>query len=102
MNKDHNYFELRRKIDNLVYKFDKTSFNENEYGYKRRDQDFWIRWSEKFGWIQCDSEMENIYGRPWNISPEDQADYPPAGEWVSKKESKSYVYGLVYPNNQGK
>ena len=102
MNTGHNYFELQRRIDDLVYEFDKTLFSDNEYGYKRRDQDFWIRWSDKFGWIQCDDKTENIYGRSWNVSPQDQTNYPPPGEWISKKESKSYVYDLVYPNHEDK
>ena len=35
-------------------------------------------------------------GRPWEVPPKMQADFPPEGDWVSRKGPKSYVYSLVY------
>jgi hypothetical protein len=36
-------------------------------------------------------------GRPWHVPPQDQSpEFPPEGDWVSKKGSKSYVYSLVH------
>jgi len=35
-------------------------------------------------------------GRPWDTLPHQQGNYPPEGDWISRKGSKSYVYTLVY------
>ncbi len=94
------YFELRRRIDDLVYEFDRTERDDGKFGYKRRDKDLWINWHPDFGWAAWDGESRVISGKSWYTLPKDQSDFPPEGVWVSMKLEKSYVYDLVYPNNQ--
>ena len=96
--KSRRFFELRRRLDGLVYEFDLTPRNDGGTGYKRRDQDLWINRHGKYGWIAWDGVSETIHGRPWYSLPEDQLDFPPEGVWVSMKNEKSYVYDLVYSN----
>src|SRR5689334_22371098 len=95
--KTHEHFELRRSSDDLVYHFDRQLRSDKRIGYKRRDLTLWIVFLPEFGWVAMDEETKAITGRPWNISLKDQTqDYPPEGEWVSKKGIKSYVYQLKY------
>ena len=100
MYESHEYFELRRRIDNLVYEFDQKQRPDGSIGYKRRDKDLWVNHHEEFGWIAWDGESEEVNGKPWYTLPKDQSSFPPEGIWVSMKNEKSYVYDLVYPNNQ--
>jgi hypothetical protein len=100
MTSNRNYFELRRRIDDLIYEFDRMDLGNGQYGYKRRDKDLWIKWHADFGWAAWDGESDIIGGRSWYILPKDQLDYPPEGVWVSMKGEKSYVYDLVYSNNK--
>ena len=100
MDRNRDYFELRRQIDELVYKFDRTKRPDGRFGYKRRDQDLWINWHEEFGWAAWDGASEIIGGRSWYTLPKNQEDFPPEGVWVSMKNKKSYVYDLVYPKCQ--
>ena len=90
------YFELQRQIDSFVYQFDRVILDDGKYGYKRRDADLWILNDGKKGWIAVDPVTGDVAGRPWSVLPEDQNDYPPEGEWVSKKGIKSYVYKLIH------
>lgn len=90
------YFELQRQVDELVYQFDRMKRDDGTYGYKRRDADLWILKEGRNGWIAVDPVTGDVAGRPWSVLPEDQLDYPPEGEWVSKKGVKSYVYLLVH------
>jgi hypothetical protein len=91
----YEHFELLRQSDDLVYQFDRQKRSDGSYGYKRRDLDIWIIQSPQYGWIAISPEDE-INGIPWGILPEEQQDFPPECDWVSKKGSKSYVYSLVY------
>ncbi len=94
---DHKYFELHRQSDDLIYQFDRKPTFEGKIGYQRRDQDLWITYRPEWGWVAYDEESRSITGRPWNVLPKDQtSDHPPEGEWVSKKNGKSYVYLLKY------
>lgn len=93
-------FELRRLSDDLVYTFDRMVRADGTVGYKRRDGDYWIIPSDDFGWIAVGDTPGEIAGRSWTVLPQDQGDHPPAGEWVSKKGTKSYVYHLVYPGRE--
>ena len=96
LNNDHKTFELRRlNGDDITYMFDRKRSPEGTNGYKRRDQDYWIVFKPKWGWVAW-SDSYGITGRPWYVAPEEQADFPPEGEWVSKKGPKSYVYQLTY------
>jgi len=85
------YFELHRQTDDLVYQFDRVLVENGSYGYKRRDADLWILNETGKGWIAVDPVTGDVAGRPWYVQPEDQANCPPEGEWVSKKGNKSYV-----------
>lgn len=100
MEQSHKYFELRRRIDDLVYEFDLTQRPNGSIGYKRRDKDLWINWHEELGWVAWDGESEVVYGKPWDTLAKDQSNFPPEGAWVSMKNEKSYVYDLIYPNNK--
>jgi len=94
MNKDR--FQLKRRSDDLVYTFHRKQLPGGRIGYRREDADLWIRFRPGFGWGIWDDEGA-LLGRPWNVpSPDQDADHPPEGEWVSKKSSKSYVYELAY------
>lgn len=87
-----NTFELRRRCDDLVYRFDRVE----PKGFKRSDGEHWIIKHDQFGWIAWDEATQSVMGRPWNTRAHDQGDTPPEGEWVSKKGDKSYVYDLVH------
>lgn len=93
---DHNYFELRRLSDDTIYSFTRLRLPDGSFGYKRKDKDLWIIRDAALGWIALHPESDEITGKPWNVLPHEQGDYPPEGEWVSKKGVKSYVYKLVY------
>ena len=97
MTKCYKYFELHRLIDDLVYQFDLKERPDGKTGYCRRDRDLWITYNDPFGWVAYDEQTESVTGRPWNVMPQDQdSNFPPEGEWVSKKGEKSYVYELKY------
>lgn len=93
---NHDYFELHRQSDDLVYQFDRMVRADGQIGYKRRDKDLWIVHMPRLGWVAYDEKSELAQGRPWDVLPEDQGDHPPPGDWVSKKGAKLYVYELVY------
>jgi hypothetical protein len=96
----YEYFELQRQSDDLIYQFDRCMTQNGKIAYQRRDQDLWITYHGiNLGWIAYDEESKEIRGRPWSVLPKDQdPDHPPEGEWVSKKNEKSYVYILTYIN----
>ena len=97
--KNFEYFELHRLSDDLIYQFDRKERLDGTVGYKRHDQNLWITYRDQLGWVAYDEETQCIMGRPWNVLPSEQnKQHPPAGEWVSKKEGKSYVYELKYRN----
>jgi hypothetical protein len=89
-------FELHRLSDGLTYRFTRSLRADGTVGYKREDQDLWIVRSPTFGWVALDESTGAITGRPWESLPHGQADFPPEGEWVTKKGRKSYVYQLRY------
>jgi hypothetical protein len=93
---NHEKFELRRLSDELVYSFERKQDSSGRVGYQRTDQDFWIVQKPSLGWVAWDEASQSVMGRPWNVLPEDQADHPPEGDWVSRKGVKSYVYRLIY------
>lgn len=93
----YEYFELLRLSDKLVYQFDRKTMPDGSIAYQRRDQDLWIVYNTDFGWIAWNDDDQSISGRPWAVMIQDQnPDHPPEGEWVSKKNEKSYVYRLIY------
>jgi hypothetical protein len=89
-------FELRRQSDDLVYTFVRSLRPDGSVGYKRDDGDHWIVQKPDWGWIAWDDASQSCMGRPWNVLPREQEDFPPEGDWVSRKGSKSYVYVLCY------
>ena len=92
----HTKFELLRLSDGLTYRFHREARADESTGYKREDQDLWILWSAELGWVAVDETTGAVTGRPWYTPPHEQSDFPPEGEWVSKKGIKSYVYQLRY------
>ena len=99
MSERHAYFELRRRIDGLVYEFDRIQRHDGTVGYKRRDKDLWVNWHGELGWVAWDGESEYIGGKSWYTLPANQSNYLPEGIWVSLKNEKSYVYDLIYPDD---
>jgi hypothetical protein len=95
----HEHFRLSRMSDDLVYEFDRMKHADGSFGYRRRDQELWITFKAGLGWVGYDEAHGGITLRPWNVSPAEQSNYPPEGEWVSKKGVKSYVYELQYVVN---
>jgi hypothetical protein len=89
-------FELLRLSDGLTYRFGRALRTDGSVGFKREDQDLWIVRLPTFGWVAVEESTGAITGRPWESLPQEQADFPPEGEWVSKKGIKSYVYQLRY------
>jgi len=93
---DRERFELRRQSDDLVYIFVRRPVEDGGHAYKRQDQDIWIVYRPDWGWVSWDAVSDACTGRPWDTLPHQQGNYPPEGDWISRKGSKSYVYTLVY------
>ncbi len=89
-------FELRRQLDDLVYRFSQTTDGSGRVAFKRDDADLMIVWHEELRWIAGDHETEGVFGRPWDQLRAQSPLGPPEGIWVSRKGAKSYVYDLVY------
>ncbi|MEO1549932.1 MAG: hypothetical protein AAFR93_05810 [Pseudomonadota bacterium] len=89
-------FELRRHVDDLVYRFRRAMGPTGQIGFKREDSDFWIYRHTHLGWIQAEWGRDEVYGRPWDQLAEQSKAGPPEGIWVNRKASKSYVYDLVH------
>jgi hypothetical protein len=89
-------FELRRRVDGLVYGFTRAERPDGQPGYRRDDRDLWIVRCPRRGWIAVDPDTGAVTGRPWLVEPADQGDAPPEGVWVSSKGDKAYVYDLVH------
>ncbi len=89
-------FELRRKSDDLIYRFARTTDVLGRVGFKRSDGDYWIIWHEKLFWIAAFWESDEVFGRPWDQLSPQSPEAPPEGVWVSRKGAKSYVYDLIY------
>jgi len=87
-------FQLCRESDGLIYRFEVHGSNDHGLTFKRQDADVWIMRNPKHGWVAY-SEGE-ITGVPWLVSLEDQVALPPEGDWISRKESKIYVYSMSY------
>jgi hypothetical protein len=94
----YEFFELKRQSDDLIYHFDRNVTSNGDVAYRRRDKDLWITYRGfDLGWVAYDEESKEVRGRPWHLLPKDQdPDHPPEGEWVSKKNERSYVYILSY------
>lgn len=82
-------------MDGVIYLFRRCEDLPSGTSWKRDDHDVWLTRLQGFGWVTIDQEG-NINGRPWSIPIDEQGDIPPAGEWISKKGDKSYVYDVVY------
>lgn len=88
-------FEFKRRIDGAVYRFHPCKPINGQIAWKREDIDLWITRVERFGWVCIDSN-KIIYGIPWCVELDKMGELPPAGEWISKKGDKSYVYDVTY------
>ena len=90
-------FELRRRSDGLVYRFVRDERADGTIGYRREDVELWMVRDERFGWVTVLGERdEQITGLAWGVPAAEQGDFPPEGDWVSRKGGRSYVYTLVY------
>lgn len=88
------FFEFRRKLDGLVYRFEPCDPINGVMAWKRTDLDIWLAWIPAKGWCTIDINGV-INSRPWCLDAVEQELAPPETEWVSKKGDKSYVYDLV-------
>lgn len=88
-------FEFRRRIDSVVYRFRPCEPFDGQVAWKREDVDLWVTQIAGFGWV-CIDRNRVICGIPWGVPHDKMGELPPAGEWVSKKDDKSYVYDVVY------
>ncbi len=84
--------ELRRISDGRVYLYERS----DALRFKRTDSDIWIVKHAQLGWIVTDDSFELVLGIPWPGLFTDSSDLPPEGEWVSKKDERSFVYELRY------
>lgn len=89
-------FELRRRVDGLVYRFERATDDRGRTGFKRTDGDHWIIWHDTLRWIAGLHDSDAVYGRPWDQLAAQSPMAPPEGVWVSRKGSRSYVYDLVH------
>jgi hypothetical protein len=87
-------FEFRRRIDEVIYRFEPVAPREGHPAWKRVEFDLWLMWIPARGWCVVDAHGV-VNSRPWNVELEDQATEPPEGEWLSINGNKSYVYDLV-------
>jgi hypothetical protein len=89
--------EMRRLSDDVVYTFTRSVRTDGSVGYRRDDIELWMLYRPEHGWVIVEEASGEITGRPWSTAVEDQrVSSPPAGEWVSKKGVKSYVYRLSF------
>ncbi len=97
--KNRERLELHRQSDGLIHYFNRQKRDDGTYGYRRRDLDVWMIKSPKHGWVVVSPDNE-ISGKPWSTPSDEPSEFPPEGDWVSKKGSKSYVYSLIYPDTE--
>lgn len=87
--------EFRRQHDDLVYLFQPAAPVNGKPAWRRVDDAVQLIFVDNHGWVTADAEQK-INGIPWGIPVHEQGALPPAGEWVSKKGHKSYVYELAF------
>ncbi len=87
-------FEMRRRIDGLVYVFERRTGTGRAAVYERSDGEVRVTFDPRFGW-SIRRETGELLGRVWDTLPEDQGDQPTLGLWVSCKGDKAYAYDLV-------
>lgn len=88
-------FEFRRRNDTAAYRYHPCEPMNGFPAWKREDLDLYVARIKGFGWA-CIDRDNTIFAIAWGIPADQMSESPPAGEWVSKKEDKSYVYDLVY------
>jgi len=87
--------EFRRQSDGLIYQFQPSTPVNGKPAWRRADHAVQLIFVDKHGWVTVDADLQ-INGIPWGIPAHEQGTLPPAGEWVSKKGPKSYVYELAF------
>ena len=87
-------FQFRRHHDDLIYYFDEVGTDRNGRVFKRRDLDVLVVRNHDHGWVAVADEK--ISATPWLVPLKEQEDYPPEGDWISRKHEKVYVYSLSY------
>ncbi|WBQ19071.1 hypothetical protein [Sphingobium yanoikuyae] len=93
--KDDLAIEFQRDIDGLIYSFNRDGERNGKPKWRRVDLNLELHWSDNWGWILTD-EDGNLLSVSWERGKDQQGNTPPDGVWVSRKGSKSYVYGLRY------
>jgi predicted house-cleaning noncanonical NTP pyrophosphatase (MazG superfamily) len=92
-------FEYRRRGDDLIYRFHplppRAGTPEAHAIWQRDDGAVHVHYVPTEGWLAVD-RGNTVVARPWVAERCTYADRPPAGEWVSRKADKAYVYDLVY------
>jgi hypothetical protein len=86
---------FRRKIDGHSYRFLPCETRGSYPVWKRQDADVWIAFAKGHGWA-CVDAAGVLLAIPWGISLAAMPQFPPEGDWVSKKANASYVYELLY------
>ena len=61
------HLELRRRVDGLIYRFDRSPPDDGDYGYKRRDADVWILRRSGLDWVAVDPATGDVTGRPSSL-----------------------------------
>ncbi|KXS17422.1 hypothetical protein M427DRAFT_30546 [Gonapodya prolifera JEL478] len=103
-------FTFTRLIDGLTYNFTQTSQPSRHSSssgaprYRRNDGHVLVLKDPQKGWAAVEAATGQVTGKSWEwtlASLMHAPDYPPEGEWVSKKGHKLYVYVLKYSLNIG-
>ncbi|BDA72405.1 hypothetical protein CAL7716_065710 [Calothrix sp. PCC 7716] len=72
-------FEFRRRIDNVVYRYNPCEPFQGQLAWKREDLDIWVTLITGRGWV-CVDEKLDIVGIPWEVAvAEQESSSPPAG-----------------------
>jgi len=88
-------FEFRRRNDTTVYRYHPCESMNGFPAWKRENIELYVTKLDGFGWV-CVDKTNTIHAIAWGISVNQISALPTAGEWVSKKGDKSYVYDVVY------
>ena len=88
--------EMRRHCDGAFYIFVRVDDENGMRRYRRADKNIWMLRHPDFGWVVWDADADCLMGRPWAVAIAQQGNLPPEGDWVSRKDEKSFVYRLAF------
>ncbi|KAJ3328177.1 hypothetical protein HDU93_001586 [Gonapodya sp. JEL0774] len=94
----HQRFTFTRLIDGLTYHFTQTSQPLSPHSssstagalgarYERDDGHVQVLKDLQKGWVAVEAGTGEVTGKPWEwtLASVAQTEYPPEGEWISKK-----------------